>query len=60
MRESVSDGSYTSGGPELSLVFGNANVPKHDDLLTALDFPRALICLSLFDFNQKIKAFPTS
>ena len=42
---SISDCSYTSGGPELSLVFANANVPKHDDLLTALDFPRTSICL---------------
>ena len=41
---SVSEGSYTSGGPELSLVFANANAPnKHD--LTKLDFPRTSICL---------------
>ena len=41
---SISDGSYASGGPELSLVFANA--PKHaDDVLGNLDFPRNSICL---------------
>ena len=46
VRDSISAGSYTSGGPELSLVFANANAPKHaDDLLAKLDFPRTSICL---------------
>ena len=41
---SISEGSYTSGGPELSLVFANANAPnKHD--LAKLDFPRTSVCL---------------
>ena len=43
---SISDGSYTSGGPELSLVFANANAPKlPEDVLGNLDFPRTSICL---------------
>ena len=46
LRDSISDGSYASGGPELSLVFANANAPKHaDDILGKLDFPRTSICL---------------
>lgn len=45
LGDSLSGGSYTSGGPELSLVFANANAPKHDELLVELDFPRTSICL---------------
>lgn len=45
MTDSISDGSYASGGPELSLVFANANPPKHNELLAKLDFPRTSICL---------------
>jgi len=45
LGDSINDGSYTSGGPELSLVFANANALRHDDLLAELDFPRTSICL---------------